>query len=90
MINIEFNRMPPEDSSVFRVYAVGSGVSAYGTPTKFKYIVTNRVRDGEALDGFLRTSSLAAGNYIIKIIAEDYAGNRASGKATELSIVIAN
>ena len=90
VINIEFNRMPPEDSSVFRVYAVGSGVSAYGTPTKFKYIVTNRVRDGEALDGFLRTSSLAAGNYIIKIIAEDYAGNRASGKATELSIVIAN
>lgn len=88
--NIEFNRVPPENSSVFKVYAVGSGVSAYGTPTKFKYIATNRVRDGEALDGFLRTSSLADGNYTIKIIAEDYAGNRALGKTTELPIVIAN
>jgi DNA-binding beta-propeller fold protein YncE len=89
-INIEFNHLPPEDRSVFKVYAPGSGVSAYGTPTRFKYIVTNRVRDGEARDGFLRTASLASGNYIIKVIAEDYAGNRASGKATELAIAIAN
>jgi sugar lactone lactonase YvrE len=90
LINIEFNHLPPEDPSVFKVYAPGSGVSAYGTPTRFKYIVTNRVRDGEARDGFLRTASLASGNYIIKVIAEDYAGNRASGKATELAIAIAN
>ena len=30
MMNIEFNRLPPDDSSVFLVYAEGSGVSAYG------------------------------------------------------------
>ena len=60
-INIEFNRLPPEDSSVSKVFANGSGVSAYGTPTRFKYIVTNRVRDGEAISGVLRTSSLAPG-----------------------------
>ena len=90
LINIEFNRLPPEDPAVFKVYAVGGGVSAYGTPTKFKYIVTNRVRDGEAHDGLFRTGSLAPGNYTIKIIAEDYAGNRASGKTTELPITIAN
>ena len=90
VINIEFNNVPPEDSSVFKVYSSGSGVSAYGTPTKFKYIVTNRVRDGEAIEGFLRTSSLASGNYIIRIIAEDYAGNRASGKSAELPIAIVN
>ncbi|HKS40849.1 MAG TPA: NHL repeat-containing protein [Blastocatellia bacterium] len=88
MMNIEFNRLPPDDSSVFLVYAEGSGVSAYGTPTKFKYIVTNRVRDGEARDGLLRTSALAPGNYIIRVIAEDFAGNRASGKSTELPITI--
>lgn len=90
LINVEFNRLPPEDSSVSRVFANGSGVSAYGTPTRFKYIVTNRVRDGEAIGGFLRTSSLAPGTYVIKVIAEDYAGNRASGKTTELPIVIAH
>jgi sugar lactone lactonase YvrE len=90
LVNIEFNRLPPEDSSVFKVYASGSGVSAYGTPTKFKYIVTNRVRDGEAMTGILRTSSLPSGNYIIKVIAEDYAGNRALGGGTELAITVAN
>jgi hypothetical protein len=90
LVNIEFNRLPPEDSSVFKVYASGSGVSAYGTPTKFKYIVTNRVRDGEAMNGILRTSSLPSGSYIIKVIAEDYAGNRASGKNTDLPVSIVN
>jgi hypothetical protein len=88
LINIEFNRLPPDDADVTLAYATGSGVSAYGTPTKFKYIVTNRVRDAAARQGLLRTSQLAPGNYLIRILAEDYAGNRASGKATELPIVI--
>ena len=92
LINIEFNRLPPERGykiiAVEVVYAEGSGVSAYGTPTKFKYIVTNRVRDGEARQGFLRTSLLSSGNYILKVIAEDYSGNRASGKSTELPFTI--
>jgi hypothetical protein len=58
LINIEFNRLPADDAAVRKVYAEGSGVSAYGTPTKFKYIVTNRVRDGVARQGLLRTSQL--------------------------------
>jgi hypothetical protein len=28
------------------------------------------------------------GNYVIKVIAEDHAGNRATGKSTELPITI--
>lgn len=88
LINIEFNRLPPDDASVFKLYAEGSGVSAYGTPTKFKYIVTNHVRDGKAQEGWLRASELAPGNYILKVIAEDFAGNRATGKATELPVSI--
>ncbi|MFP5262863.1 MAG: NHL repeat-containing protein [Blastocatellia bacterium] len=88
LINIEFNRLPPGDESVLLTYAAGSGVSAYGTPTKFRYIVTNRVRDGEARDGLLRTANLAPGNYVIRVIAEDHAGNRASGKSTELPITV--
>jgi sugar lactone lactonase YvrE len=88
LINIEFNRLPAAEEAVKIVYAEGSGVSAYGTPTKFKYVVTNRVRDGEARRGVLRTSMLKPGNYIVKVIAEDYSGNRATGKATELAITI--
>lgn len=87
MINIELNRLPP-DSSVHQLYAAGSGVSAYGTPTAFKYIITNRVRDGEAREGLLRTSELAPGNYVMRVIAEDFAGNRASGISTEMAIIV--
>ncbi|HKP11099.1 MAG TPA: gluconolaconase [Blastocatellia bacterium] len=88
LVNMEFNRLPPDDEDVTVAYATGSGVSAYGTPTRFRYIVTNRVRDGEARPGLLRTSQLAPGNYLIRVLAEDYAGNRASGKAAELPILI--
>ncbi|MFY9572578.1 MAG: hypothetical protein WAV20_14355, partial [Blastocatellia bacterium] len=90
LMNIEFDRLPPEDSAVFSAYAPGSGVSAYGTPTKFRYIVTNRVRDGYERDGFLRPSKLAPGDYIVKVIAEDRAGNRATGPSTELQVRVGN
>jgi len=88
LINIQFDRLPPDDSSVLEVYASGSGVSAYGTPTEFKYIVTNRVRDGEARAGLLRTSKLQPGNYLIRIIADDYAGNRASGASSQTAVTV--
>lgn len=88
MINIEFNRLPPGDESVFTVYADGSGVSAYGTPTKFKYIVTNVARDGRTMDGFLRTDSIESGNYRLKVIARDLERNIAEGPNTEIRITI--
>ena len=67
-----------------------SGVGTYGMPTNFKYIVTNHVRDGQAREGFLRTEDMPSGNYALRIIAEDYAGNRASGKSAELPVTIRN
>jgi sugar lactone lactonase YvrE len=90
LMNIEFGRLPADPLSVFKAYAAGSGVSAYGTPTNFRYIVTNRIRDGEAREGLLRTSALAPGNYVIKVTAEDFAGNRASGPSTELATTVKN
>ena len=88
LMNLIFNRLPPEAAAVTVAYAPGSGISAYGTPTRFRYLVTNRVRDGIAREGFLRLSNLTPGNYVIRVIAEDYAGNRASGKGTELAIAV--
>jgi hypothetical protein len=88
IITMVFDRLPSSDKAVFLAYAAGSGVSAYGTPTKFRYIITNIVRHGETREGTLRTSSLAPGNYRLKVIAEDFAGNRASGKESELAIRI--
>ncbi|MEW6126876.1 MAG: NHL repeat-containing protein [Acidobacteriota bacterium] len=88
LINIEFNRLPAAMDAVKLAYAEGSGVSAYGTPTKFKYLVTNRVRDGQAQPGWLRTSLIAPGNYILKIIAEDFTGNRVADGASEILLTI--
>jgi len=88
LVNIEFDRLPADDQNVTKVYATGSGVSAYGTPTEFRYILTNRVRGGDAMEGFLRTSKLNPGAYVLRVLAEDYAGNRASGPPTEVAIEI--
>jgi len=88
VINIEFDRLPAGPESVLLAYAPGSGVSAYGTPTKFRYIVTNILKHGVACEGVLRMSSLAPGDYQVRILAEDFAGNRASGGSTELAISI--
>jgi DNA-binding beta-propeller fold protein YncE len=88
LINIEFNRLPADDQAVLKAFAEGSGVSAYGTPTKFKYVVTNHIRDGESRQGLLRTSQFSPGNYLLKVVAEDYAGNRATGKMAELAITL--
>jgi sugar lactone lactonase YvrE len=90
LMNIDFSRLPADDSSVFVAYAPGSGVSAYGTPTKFRYIVTNVVKDGRATQGTFRTSALKSGNYVLKVIAEDYMGNRASGTQVMQPILIDN
>ncbi|HKV42736.1 MAG TPA: NHL repeat-containing protein, partial [Blastocatellia bacterium] len=88
LINIEFDRLPPEDAAVTLAYAAGSGVSAYGTPTKFRYIVTNLVKNGIARPGVLRTTAIPPGPYVLKIVGEDFAGNRTSLESSHLAIEI--
>ncbi len=75
-MNIEFNRLPPDDESVKLAYAEGSGITVYGSKaTRFLYQVTNTVRDGVARSGSWNPAGLAAGDYTIRILAADYAGN---------------
>jgi sugar lactone lactonase YvrE len=77
-INIEFNRLPPEQSAVKIAYADSSGITVYGSATtRFLYVVTNVVRDGRAHADTWRTSALPPGDYVLRIIAADYAGNEA-------------
>lgn len=77
-MNIEFNQLPPDRESVQVAYANGSGITVYGNKTtRFLYVVTNRVRDGAAATGSWDPSALAAGDYVIRISASDYAGNEA-------------
>lgn len=77
-VNIEFNRLPPDQESVKVAYADKSGITVYGNATtRFLYVVTNTVRDGEAAAGSWDPASLAPGDYTIRILAADFAGNEA-------------
>lgn len=77
-MNIEFNRMPPQNEAVKLAYAADSGITVHGSAsTRFRYVLTNTVRDGELSSGLWQPAELPAGDYIIRISASDYSGNQA-------------
>jgi sugar lactone lactonase YvrE len=76
LVNIEFNRLPPDRESVQVAYARDSGITVYGSAsTRFLYVVTNVVRDGAAKSGSWNPAALAPGDYVVRIYAADFAGN---------------
>lgn len=78
LVNIEFNKLPPDPESVKLAYADNSGITVYGSATtRFLYVVTNTVRDGVARVGGWDPAALAPGDYVIRIFAADYVGNEA-------------
>ena len=88
LVNIEFNRLPPDEESVKVAYADGSGITVYGSKaTRFLYQVTNTVRDGLARQGSWNPAGLAPGDYTIRILAADYAGNVAQA-GRDLAITV--
>ncbi len=78
--NIVFNRMPRERSATLVAYAPDSGITVHGSAvTRFRYLVTNTVRDGLVETGRWLPDALPAGDYIIRASARDYSGNEAVG-----------
>jgi hypothetical protein len=81
LMNIRFDRMPADSEAVKIAYAPDSGITVHGSAvTRFQYVVTNTVRDGVLATGFWQPSELPAGDYTVRITAEDYSGNLASAK----------
>ena len=77
-MNIAFNRLPDDNEAVKIAYWPDSGITVHGSAnTRFLYVVTNRVRDGLAEKGAWNPASLAAGDYVLRITAADFAGNQA-------------
>lgn len=75
-INLVFDRLPLDPEAAKVTYAEQSGITVYGnSSTRFLYEVTNTVRDGLATRGVWDTGELPAGDYILRILAADYAGN---------------
>ncbi len=79
LATLEFNRLPPDQEAVKIAYAEGSGETVHGSAaTRFLYAVTNVVRDGRAETGSWHAAALPRGDYVIRILAADYAGNVAT------------
>lgn len=75
---LEFNRLPRDPESARLVYAEGSGIAGQGPRrTRYRYLVTNRLRDGIASEDFWDTRSLAPGDYLLRVTAADATGNEA-------------
>ena len=78
-IGIEFNRMPVDADAARVAYAPGSGITVHGAAvTRFRYELTNTLRDGRLATGYWQPSELAPGDYLLRITARDWSGNEAS------------
>jgi sugar lactone lactonase YvrE len=70
---INFDRLPLPEAVPF-VYAQGSRSGATGE-TIFDHIVTNTVEGDSYKEGFIDSSQLESGDYIIRVVAADRFGN---------------
>ncbi|MBC7911874.1 MAG: SMP-30/gluconolactonase/LRE family protein [Pyrinomonadaceae bacterium] len=75
LVTISFESLPHDESAAQLAYAAGSKSGATGQ-TIFAYIVTNIVRDRAAREGLWEASKLPAGDYLLRVFAEDFFGNR--------------
>ncbi|MBD9480867.1 SMP-30/gluconolactonase/LRE family protein [Pseudoxanthomonas sp. PXM02] len=79
-MNLDFRRLPSDDA-VQVAYAAGSGITVHGSAvTRFKYSVTNTVREGAWGEGTWQAGELSPGDYLLRITARDYSGNEAQGR----------
>lgn len=77
-MNIEFNRMPPQADAAKAAYAADSGITVHGSArTRFRFVVSNVVRDGRLERQLWEPATLAPGDYTVRITARDYSGNTA-------------
>lgn len=85
---IAFNRFAGSEAAR-TVYAAGSGIPYFGRrSTRFFYVVTNTLRNGIAAVDRWDTRMLPAGDYTLRVLAADIAGNEAVANR-DLQVTIA-
>lgn len=78
LITQVYDQLPRNKEAVKYAYAPNSGITVYGSKaTRFAYTLTNRMIHGEVTPGTWHVADLAPGNYTLRILAADYAGNQA-------------
>ncbi|KAF1712700.1 gluconolaconase [Pseudoxanthomonas kalamensis DSM 18571] len=77
-MSIVFDRMPADPDAVMLAYAPDSGITVHGSAsTRFRYVLSNTVHNGEVAAGYWRPGELPPGEYTLRIVARDYSGNEA-------------
>jgi hypothetical protein len=86
-VAVEFDRLPSDEGAPPSLYAQGSGIPFYGSRvTRYRYLVTSRV-DGDRVVEVPWEPSVPPGDYIIRALAADAAGNIAV-RGTDLPITV--
>ena len=87
-VAIEFSRLPAADQSPPTLYAPGSGIPFYGTRvTRYRYVATTRVHDDAVVEDPW-VPEVAPGDYVVRALAADAAGNIAT-RNTDVAITVA-
>ncbi len=77
-ITQSYDRLPRDREATKLAYADSSGITVHGAAaTRFVYALTNRLADGVVAPGRWAVGALAPGDYLLRIVAADYAGNLA-------------
>ena len=84
----EYQRLPASRDATKLVYADSSGITVFGSAaTRFVYDLSNTLANGRVGRGAWRIGAIAPGNYVLRILAADYAGNTAlAGRDLALTI----
>jgi hypothetical protein len=88
-VTMLFDRLPRDTEAARLVYAEGSGITAYGNRrTRYRYIVTNWMRNGVATEDFWNADELPPGNYTVRVLVSDVAGNEArEGRDVPVTVI---
>ncbi|HEV7892082.1 MAG TPA: NHL repeat-containing protein [Pyrinomonadaceae bacterium] len=88
-VSFEFNRLPPGPDAPKIAYADESGITVYGSQrTRFLYELTNNVRDGRTSRATWDTSEIPGGDYTLRVLAADFAGNEADANRDVLVTIV--
>jgi hypothetical protein len=88
VVTQQYDRLPRNRDAVKLVYAASSGITVHGaSETRFVYAINNKLINGKLTPGGWKVGELGPGNYLLRIDAEDYAGN-AANRNREVAVTI--
>lgn len=77
-VPLSFMRLPAMPQAAKLLYAPDSGITVHGSAeTHFRYLLPGLGAEGQPTPGRWSTGNLPAGDYLLRIVGRDFAGNQA-------------